>query len=187
MEGGYDICMAVCIIPVTPLCAHCVVPSILESIMESLLFALVLAVDVSEHVYAEIVDDQDDAAKDELHSAVYENAITIHGNIISTHNMLSNVLTIVSGIKQKTDKLTRRRMQVIDCINTTLGFVENCSKPSCENPTRFCDGSFNYEYISQLEGGADLDTTSTMECFCFHHDQLIPHCPIWILFLLSWL
>ncbi len=50
MEGGYDICMAVCIIPVTPLCSHCVVPSILESIMESLLFALALALDISEHL-----------------------------------------------------------------------------------------------------------------------------------------
>jgi hypothetical protein len=163
MEGGYDVCMALCIISVGSFCAPCVVPSISESIMESLLFTLVLAVDVSEHVYAEIVDDQDDAAKDELHSAVYENVITIHGNIISTHKMLSNVLTIVSGIEQNTST-RRRRMQVVDCVNTTLGYVGDCRKPSCENPTRLCDGSFNYEYISQLEGGEN-HTTSTMGCF----------------------
>ncbi len=155
MEGGYDVCMAVCIIPVTPLCAHCVVPSFLESIMESLLFALVMAVDISEHVYAEIVDGQDGDAAAEQNTAVYENLITVHGNILTTHNDLLNVLSIVSGIKKKTDTLARRHMQVVDCTNTTLGFVDNCRKPSCENPIRLCDGSFNYEYISQLKGGED--------------------------------
>jgi hypothetical protein len=167
MEGGYDVCMAVCIIPVTPLCAHCVVPSILESIMESLLFALALALDVSEHVYAEIVKDQDDAAKDEIPSAIYENVITIHGNIIVTHTMLSTVYNIVTGIKNKVG--ARRRLELIDCFNTTLGYVDNCSKPSCEDPTRYCDGSFNYEYISHLESGENFNKTMGRLCIPSHH------------------
>jgi hypothetical protein len=122
------------------------------------------------------VDYQDDAATDELHSAVYENVITIHGNIITTHNMLSNVLTIVSGIKQKTDRLARCRMQVIDCTNTSLGYFDNCSKPSCKNPTRFCDGSFNYEYISQLEGGKNHNATMGCQCIqsCMAHTMNLP-------------
>jgi hypothetical protein len=153
MEGGYDICMAVCIIPIAPFCPTCVVPSILESIMESLLFALALAMDISEYLYAELMDGSVGDVESERITATYENAITIHGNILTTHNDLLNVLSIVSGIKQKTDKLARRHMQVVDCTNTTLGFVDNCRKPSCENPIRLCDGSFNYEYISQLKGG----------------------------------
>jgi len=80
---------------------------------------------------------------------------TIHGNIIATHKLLLQVQTIVTGTYTGLkDKGAIRRLQVIDCINTTLvGYVDNCSKPSCENPTKLCDGSFNYEYISQLEGG----------------------------------
>jgi hypothetical protein len=99
------------------------------------------------------VDGQDGDAAAEQDAAVYENMITTHGNILIAGNNLLTVLDYVTGIKQKTDKLTRRRMQVVDCTNTTLGFVDNCRKPSCENPTRLCDGSFNYEYISQLKGG----------------------------------
>ncbi len=115
------------------------------------MFALVLAMDISEHLYAEIVDGQDGDAAAEQDTAVYENVITIHHNIITTHTLLSNVFSIVSGLPTGTP--SRRRLQVIDCTNTTLGYVDNCSKPSCENPTRLCDGSFNYEYISQLKGG----------------------------------
>ena len=56
----------------------------------------------------------------------------------------------MKGVKQKTDRLACYRMQVIDCTNTSLGYFDNCGKPSCKNPMRLCDGSFNYEYISQL-------------------------------------
>jgi hypothetical protein len=133
----------------------------------SISFACQLALDISEHVYAEIVDEQDDDAAKDQAAAVYENVITIHGNVIATHNLLSRVQTIVSGtnsgLKQKG---VIRRLQVIDCTNTTLaGYVDNCSKPSCENPTKLCDGSFNYEYISQLEGGEYHNRTMGYLCF----------------------
>ena len=151
-ESAYDICMAACIIPVTPVCPVCVPFGFLESITENAIFAVVLALDISEHVYGEIVDGQDGDAAAEQDSAVYENVITIHGNVIATHTLLSQMYNFVSG--SQTGASSRRRLQVIDCTNTTLaGYVDNCSKPSCENPTKLCDGSFNYEYISQLEGG----------------------------------
>ena len=152
-QSAYDSCMAVCDIGFFNLCQACTLPVIFDTIAMHAAFALSLAKDISEHLYGEIVDGQDGDAAAEQNTAVYMNVITIHGNILTTHSDLLNVLSIVSGIKQKTDKLARRRMQVIDCTNTTLGFVDNCSKPSCENPTLFCDGSFNYEYISQLKGG----------------------------------
>jgi hypothetical protein len=144
--------MANCDVGVVTVCPVCSVPVVLGIITETLKFAAKLALDISEHVYAEIVDSQDDDAAAELDSAVYENVITIHGNVIATHNLLKQVQSIVSGAQ--TGASSRRRLQVIDCTNTTLsGYVDNCSKPSCENPTKLCDGSFNYQYISQLAGG----------------------------------
>jgi len=109
------------------------------------------------------VDKKDDDAAEEQDAAVYENVKTIHGNVISTHNLLKQVQAIVSGLKTSTTP--RRRLQVIDCINTTLvGYVDNCIKPSCENPTKLCDGSFNYEYISRLEGGEYHNRTMGYLC-----------------------
>ena len=136
---------------------------LLGVITESATFGIQLALDISEQVNAEIVDGQDGDAAAEQDSAVYENVITIHGNVIATHTLLSQVRTIVSGFQ--TGASSRRRLQVIDCTNTTLaGYVANCSKPSCENPTKLCDGSFNYEYISQLEGGEYHNRTMGYLC-----------------------
>ena len=147
----YDFCMAACTNAI-PVCSVCAPFTAVEIFTETAKFAAVLALDISEHVYAEIVDSQDDDAAEEQDSAVYENVITIHGNVIATHNLLSQVQRFVSGTQKGAS--SRRRLQVIDCTNTTLsGYVDNCSKPSCENPTKLCDGSFNYQYISQLEGG----------------------------------
>ena len=145
--------MTLCDTGLVAVCQPCSIPVVFELVTENAIFALTLAMDISEHLYGEIVDGQDGDAAAEQNTAVYMNVITIHGNILTTHSDLLNVLSIVSGIKQKTDKLARRRMQVIDCTITILGFFDNCSKPSCENPTLFCDGSLNYEYISQLKGG----------------------------------
>jgi hypothetical protein len=143
--------MTLCDTGLVAVCQPCSIPVLFDIVSENAMFALVLAMDISEHLYAEIVDGQDGDAAAEQDTAVYENVITIHHNIITTHTLLSNVFSIVSGLPTGTP--SRRRLQVIDCTNTTLGYVDNCSKPSCENPTRLCDGSFNYEYISQLKGG----------------------------------
>ena len=121
------------------------------------MFALTLAVDISEHTYGEIVDGHYGDSASEKAAAAYENVITIHRNILTSNSVLKNVLDIVTGVKTKVG--ARRRLEVIDCTNTTLGYVDNCRKPSCENPTRFCDGSFNYEYISQLKGGENHNRT----------------------------
>ncbi len=158
-EGTYDLCMSLCDFGMTTICATCVVPTVFGIITGDVAFALTLAVDISEHTYSEIVDGHFGDSESMKAAAVYENVITIHRNILTTHSDLKNVLAIVTGIKQKTDKLARRSMQVVDCTNTTLGYVDNCRKPSCENPTRFCDGSFNYEYISQLKGGENHNET----------------------------
>jgi len=184
-KSAYDMCMANCDAGIATVCPVCSVPVVLDIITETLKFAAVLALDISEHVYAEIVDGQDGDAAAEQDSAVYENVITIHGNVIATHNLLLQVQRIVTGTDTRLrNKGVIRRLQVIDCTNTTLsGYVDNCSKPSCENPTKLCDGSFNYQYISQLAGGEYHKEQCGI--YVFYHVQLILNCPI--CFFLSWL
>lgn len=178
--SAYDLCMAACTVAI-PICPVCLPLTAVDIITETIKFAAVLALDISELLYAEIVDGQDDDAASEQDSAVYENVITIHGNVIATFNLVSKVESILGAQAGASPK--RRRLQVIDCINTTLvGYVDNCSKPSCENPTKLCDGSYNYEYISQLERGEYIEL---WDFYVFYHMRLLLNCPI--CFLLSWL
>ena len=47
-----------------------------------------------------------------------------------------------------------RRLQSDDCVDTSSGFLTApCSEVSCQDPTRLCDRSFNYPYISSLITG----------------------------------
>ncbi len=157
MQLAYEACMATCDTGTVAVCQPCVIPSVLKGIALNAMFALTLATDLSAYLYAEIVDAQDGDAAAEQDTAVYKNVITNHGNIITTFNLLRDVAA-VHGIQAGTGA-SRRRMQVIDCTNTASGYIDNCRKPSCEDPTRFCDGSFNHEYISQLEGGENHNRT----------------------------
>ena len=151
-DNAYLFCMSNCDFGMVSICQVCSIIVTIKSIADAAVVPLTFAVSLSELLYGEIVDGQDDAAAAEQDSAVYENVITIHGNVIQTFNQLSRVLTIVSG--SPTGQSSRRRLQVIDCINTTLGEdVDNCSKPFCDKPEKLCDGRINYEYISQRKNG----------------------------------
>ncbi len=165
-EKTYDSCMSLCLNGVA-VCVPCLVPSIIGTIVGHIAFAVKLSMDISVQLYAEIVGLLDGNAVAERDLAVHENVMTIHGNIITTHTAVSQILTIVAGIKPQTDLIkARRRMQVVvDCVNTTVGFAGDCRKPSCENPTLFCDGTFNHEYISQLKGGEN-HKSRTMGYLC---------------------
>ncbi len=174
-QSAYDTCMSLCDGGMFTICQPCSLPIVFKVITGNVIFALNLAIDISEHLYAEMMDGTVGDVESERITATYENVISIHGNILTTHNDLLNVLSIVSGIKQKTDQLASRRMQVVDCTDTTLGFVDKCRKPSCENPILFCDGSFNYEYISHLKGGEDHNNTEIGCLFIQSHVWLIPN------------
>jgi hypothetical protein len=165
-DKTYDACMSSCDAGFFTFCPVCSIPVSFNFIATNLAFAVKVALDISEKVYEEIVDSQDSAATAEQDSAVYENVITIHGNVIAMHKNLDNVFKIVTGIDTGLKKKqVIRRLQVINCTNTTLsGYVDNCSKPSCENPTKLCDGSFNYHYISQLAGGEYHNRTMGYLC-----------------------
>ena len=149
-ESAYDTCMAACTVAI-PVCPVCSLPVVFDIITENLIFAAVLALDISEHLYAEIVDGQDGDAASEQDSAVYQNVITTHGNVIAVGQLVEQLLTI-QGVARIGGGFSRRRLQEIDCISMTLG---NCTtkKPLCEDPTQLCDGSVNYKYISQLKSG----------------------------------
>ena len=134
-----------------PICLACTPVTVLDIITETAIFAAGLALDISEKVYTEIVDEQDSDTKKEQDSAVYKNVIINHGNIIAVGQLVEQLLTI-HGVARTGGGFSRRRLQEIDCISMTLG---NCTtkKPLCEDLTQLCDGSANYKYISQLKGG----------------------------------
>ncbi len=162
--SGYDLCMAACTV-VTPICPICIPFTVVDIITENAIFAVLLALDISEHVYAEIVDGQDGDAAAEQDSATYLNVITTHGNVIAVGQLVENLLTI-HGVPKTGSGFSRRRLQVIDCISMTLGNDYNCTtkKPLCEDPTKLCDGSINYKYISQLKRGEN-DTRLPLRYF----------------------
>lgn len=117
-----------------------------------------LALDLSVWNYDETVTPVNEEAGEEQYTAVYENLFVINENIVTSHGDIEKILIMLNGIRSNTG-VTRRRMEVIACTNTTDGYLDNCNKPSCENPTRLCDGSLNYDYISQLKGGETCDNT----------------------------
>jgi hypothetical protein len=151
LESAYDTCMANCDAGIVTVCPVCSLIVVFDIITENLIFAAVQALDISEHLYAEIVDSQDGDAAAEQDSAVYENVITTHGNVIAVGQLVEQLLTL-HGVARTGGGFSRRRLQEIDCISMTLG---NCTtkKPFCEDPTQLCDGSVNYKYISQLKSG----------------------------------
>jgi hypothetical protein len=135
-----------------PLAVSCAAPiAALSMTTEIGIFITQLASDISEQVYAEIVDGQDGDAAAEQDSAVYQNVITTHGNVIAVGQLVEQLLTI-HGVARTGGGFSRRRLLENDCISMTLG---NCTtnKPLCEDPTQLCDGSINYKYISQLKSG----------------------------------
>ena len=81
--------MALCEVIVFSFCQPCAVILGVKIVLDNVITAGNIGTDISEHIYGETVDVQDDAAASEQHSAVYENVITIHGNVISTFNQLS--------------------------------------------------------------------------------------------------
>jgi hypothetical protein len=167
-DTSYKSCMSLCLNGLA-LCAPCAIPVILGTIATIAIFALKLAIGISDQIYKEVVEIQNAAATAAKSNSVYDNLFIINDNIATTHTAVSQILTIVAGIQPKTDLIqARRRMQVVDCTNTTDGYLDNCNKPSCENPARLCDGSLNYAYISQLKGGENH--INTMEYYClFNH------------------
>ena len=82
-QSTYDMCMAVCDGGMVSLCQVCSPLIVLVIVTENDVFPIMLAIDISKHLHAEIVDDQDGNATAEQDNAIYENVITIHGNIIN--------------------------------------------------------------------------------------------------------
>ena len=134
----------------------CVAPKIAEEIANGIIYAISLSLDLSEVLYAELVDERDDEFRGEKINDVHANVITVNGNVISIFNTVEHLRVLLGGIQDglaDDEGEKNRRLQSIDCISTVNGYTLQCNKPSCEDPIRLCDGSFNYMYISQLKSG----------------------------------
>lgn len=152
-QDVFDACMAA-----TPgvLEAVCLGPKAFKIILGQIAYVLSIAIDISEQTYAEIVDFQDGEFAGEQDASVYQNVVVIHGNVISTFTLVQQLKVMLGGIQDglANDKDEKnRRLQLTDCTSTVNNYILPCNKPSCEDPTRLCDGSLNYKYISQLKSG----------------------------------
>jgi hypothetical protein len=134
----------------------CLAFTIAKAIAASIIYAITLSLDLSEVLYAELVDERDDEFRGEKINDVHANVITVNGNVISIFNTVEHLRVLLGGIQDglaDDEGEKNRRLQSIDCISTVNGYTLQCNKPSCEDPIRLCDGSFNYMYISQLKSG----------------------------------
>ena len=103
------------------------------------------------------MDGQDGDYSGDRSNSIYENVITNHGNIIATFYATQQVKVMLGeladAMADEEDEDDRRR-RLSDCVSTAHGYSStDCSAVSCEDPTRMCDGSFNFPYVASLEGG----------------------------------
>ena len=146
-----------------------------ESVFPVLIYAAELALDISQKIYDEVVDGADSNYESERQTAIYENSILNARNVITTFHatqqlkvMLGDSSEGLEGIREGEND--RRLLQSnscvytegselspeCTCVSTNDGFQLGCRIPSCEDPTRLCDGSYNYQYIAALLTGECL-------------------------------
>jgi hypothetical protein len=143
----------------------------LKVVFPILIYAAELSFDISQKIYSEVVDEGDADYESERQTAIYENSILNARNIITTFHatqqlkvMLGDISEGIEGIQE--DVNNRRLSSCVytegseltgcTCVSTNDGFQLGCSITSCEDPTRICDGSYNYQYISTLLTGECL-------------------------------
>jgi len=145
----------------------------LKVVFPILIYAAELYFDIAQKIYSEVVDEGDADYESERQTAIYENSILNARNIITTFHatqqlkvMLGDISEGVEGIQE--DVSNRRLSSCVytegselspdcTCVSTDEGgFQLGCSITSCEDPTRICDGSYNYQYISTLLTGECL-------------------------------
>uniref|UniRef100_A0A7S4M8E9 Uncharacterized protein n=1 Tax=Odontella aurita TaxID=265563 RepID=A0A7S4M8E9_9STRA len=123
-------------------------------------------VSISKKIFDVVVDGQNFRFAGDRQKAIYENVITNHGNIITTFHATQQLKVMLGEISDGIAELAeeeeeqRRRMMENGCKSTADGYTNPCDKVSCEDPTRFCDGSFNFEYVAFLRGAGcdELDS-----------------------------
>jgi hypothetical protein len=126
--------------------------SIISSVMIAIWAREAVLVE-EEKRYKKEVEGKKEEYQLDLLDSTYENVIKNHGNIITTFKQLRLVAENLNAKALQDFERENRNLQLVDCESTVLGFKEQCDKPSCEDRTRLCDGSWNYRYIATLEGG----------------------------------
>ena len=140
--------------------AGCTVPlSIAHFVIKIAWFVLQLALDISNHIYTEIVDKKVNSAySTDVTMSMYDNIITSFGNINTVFAATQQLKTILGNIADELDEddENRRRMLIEEedeCVPTDKCCLGDCE---CTDPTKFCNCTNNYRYISGLLGGKFL-------------------------------
>ena len=156
LNNAHQFCMDNCNFGIFNVCPACAFLTVFEDAFGHISWAVSLSLDLSEVLYAELVDERDDEFRGEKINDVHANVITVNGNVISIFNTVEHLRVLLGGIQDglaDDEGEKKRRLQSIDCISTVNGYTLQCNKPSCEDPSRLCDGSVNYKYIYNLKYG----------------------------------
>ena len=62
--------------------------------------------------------------------------------------MLGEISDGIADLAEEEDE--RRQRMLVECVSTANGYFRDCTSPSCEDPARFCDGTFNYPYVGEF-------------------------------------
>ena len=159
--------LAVCTVAISAFAgtsAPCTIPAtVVKTVLETAIFVSQTAISISEQIYTELVDGQNGNFEDDRQRSMYRNIITNHGNIVTTFAATQQLKVMLGEISEGMENNDdaegsgRRLSTIEECQNTTDGFSDvPCGLPSCEEPTKWCDGGFNFPYISKLRGGEVL-------------------------------
>ena len=140
----------------------------LKVVFPVLIYAVELSLDIAQKIYDEVVDGGNANYESERQTAIYENSILNARNVITTFHATQQLKVMLGDISEGLEGIREdengRRLQTqcselspeCTCVSTNDGFQLGCSIPSCEDPTRLCDGSYNYQYIATLLTGECL-------------------------------
>ncbi|KAL9191170.1 hypothetical protein ACHAXT_000876, partial [Thalassiosira profunda] len=142
----------------------CMAPAVtFEFSFELVAFGINQALDLSEKLYSEIVGGQGSAFESNRQDVINRNVATNHGNIITVFQATQQLKVMLGEVAESLaeldeDEEERRRLQE-NCVSTKDEFfpkqdkfTRECSQVSCEDPTRICDGTFNFPYVAYLKG-----------------------------------
>ena len=155
-----------------------------EAVFPILIFAAELALDISQKIYDEVAGGQDANYESERQTAIYQNSILNARNVITTFHATQQLKVMLGDISEGLEGIregeNNRRLlqsktcvyteytdgQECTCVSTNYGFQSGCNITSCEDPTRICDGAYNYPYISTLLTGECLILSGMFFSLC---------------------
>lgn len=137
--------------------APCAAASFLAgTVAKTILFAVECASSISEKIYDEIVNKNHNGAHvADIRESINENVVTIFGNVNTVFAATQQLKVMLGEVADNLERLSEDDEEERRRLAENCQPEDNCSRGDCEceDPTRNCDCSFDFLYISGLRGG----------------------------------